>query len=253
MKDLVFCPNKTSLTSKQKAMVTEMTGCDDRWLTICHENDDGDKDLSKTINLSTTEVDVLKNVSETIMEIITNEDEDFSYSLSKYTKKDREPCWDSKKKITCYVIRGEKTESLLNDKVYTSEEQAETALKYADYDAEVHPEKYVVKEMLMNQPDRCAVVEHILREELAKKSDSGERSLKGMDKYYVAALLSRTLKYLQFTSPISAFELLDNFLYFGGFDKALTAIETPSDIHDRQQLNLVSTCYNQACSFMQCM
>jgi hypothetical protein len=234
-------------------MVTEMTGCEERWLTICHENDEGEKDLSKTINLSSTEVEVLKNVAETVTEIIDNDDEDMTYSLAKYCKKDTELYGESKKKVACYVIKGEKTETLLNDNVYRTAEQAQLALKYADYDKEAHPEPYVVKEIMMDQPDRCAVVEHVLREELVKKADGGEKTLKGMDKHYMAALLCRTLKYLQFSAPYNAFELLDCFIYFGGFDKALTPMETAADINDRQQLNLIAACYNHACSYMQCI
>jgi hypothetical protein len=249
MKSKEFESNRISLTKKQKCMVAEMQGSDERWLTVCNENEDGEKDLSKTINLSYPEVQMLQNTCEAILEVIEREEADELYSMSKYMKVDQNLSWDSRKKMKCFVLKSTTTEELLNDDVYKTEDEASRALRFLYYDKEAHPDPYEVTTITMMQPERCAVVEHVLRSEIEKLPGT-DKDIKGIDKALLAAVIARTLKELDFTVPLNAAELLDAFLYFGGFDKILCASEKSQDIHDRQQFNLIKSAYNYACSYM---
>jgi hypothetical protein len=244
-----FDENRISLTKKQKCMITEMQGSKDRWLTICNEDEDGQKDLSKTINLSMTEVKMLENVADTIYEVINHKEDDDIYNTNKYAKKSQTISWDSQKKLKCFVLKADGSEELLNDNVYRSEDEAGRALRYTYYDKEAYPQDYKVTPITLMQPERCAVVQFVVHKELAKKKPS-ERIVEGIDKGYLAALIARTLKNLEFACPLNAHELLDCFLYFGGFEKAVGPMEQLNDIHDKQQFKLIQNSYDTACSFM---
>jgi hypothetical protein len=247
MNALAFTPHQVSLTRGQKCKITWMEGSNDRWLTICHEDEKGQKDLAKTINLSIVEVQAFQQVIESVWEIVSKEEDDDKYEFKKFAKATHEISWDTDKKLLCYVLQSDRSEEMLNDKVYRTDDDATLALN--EYDNGEDPTRFKVKQITMNQPSRQAVVEFVVREEL-QKIQGPDKDIKGTDRGFIGAVLARTLKGLEFDSPINALDLLDMFLYFGGLEKVMIPAEISDDVHDRQQRNLIHTVYNSACTYV---
>jgi hypothetical protein len=183
---------------------------------------------------------MFKAALSSIWDTVDRRDEDDTYTLDAYMENKRQKTCEEKE-LEVFVVRKRGKDNVRDSDVFRCRDDAKRHMmeKYEGKEWEIKQEK-------MNRPEKYAVVEFVLRQELEKMSDK-ERSVKKIDKPRVAAILCNTLKELEFDNPICALESLEAFLYFGGFEKASVALEPSTDLTEKQILSLISCSYEYAC------
>lgn len=236
-----FTPCKVYLTKAQVMSITAFDHTNERYLCISYQKSDDNLDLSRTINLSKSEAAVFAQHVGEFADIINYEEADVIYHWSLL---DSNVEYDGgKKEITAYQLHYDGG-GRQDTQIYARKMDAQMAREEKE-----DKENYDIMTVTMMRPERYAVVQNVITEELngevAKtNAEDKQEVLASMNKLRIAAIVCECLKVLNHSPPFLAIELVEAFVYCGGLDKITNS--AVDDIYDEQQKSLMMAAYHLA-------
>lgn len=248
MKDDSSDPVKIDLTKRQKAGVILYTHNSEKYLTITYEDDEGTVDATRTINLTSEEARAFAKRFEDILEVIDYKECFQNAVCDDLNKGDGELAEGATPKtVEAYVVKekGQFTSAVC----FITDEAAE------EMRACRQPGEEVVKKKL-DQPPRCQVVEDVLRKHMELQADRMQVDmspdvLKSIDRRQLAAVVTKTLRLLEYDWPVYGAELIDGFLHCGGMKRVMKKFDIHKlPIEEQQMHNLIDAAYEEALGYV---
>ena len=195
-------------------MISSFEHTQERYLCISHEkktNDGARLDPAKTINLTYDEFDNLRTYASEISDILNREEEEEGEG-------DIEIDDDTLTVYASCLKEDQDREPLVSIFTYSNASRGHQHMSNLTPDER---EKYVLKELKIPRPDKEAVANIVIGEEVAKIAEHhGEDPFPStydyLDEEKTSDLITRVLKELNYIEPLNVGGLMKGFVHFGG-------------------------------------